>query len=86
MTGAGDDERAARRDADVHLAERDRLRAELIGQRDPGRLSPALVQTMSLMVWSSNPAAEKSSGAASLDGAAAIGLAAQVATHWQAVS
>ena len=40
VTGAGDDERTACRDADVHLAERDRPRAELIGQADPDRLSP----------------------------------------------
>jgi hypothetical protein len=46
---------------------------------------PTLVQTMSLIVWSSNPEAEKSSGPVRLAGVAAIALAAQVPTHLQAV-
>jgi hypothetical protein len=40
---------------------------------------------MFLIVWSANPAEEKSSGAARLAGVAAIALAAQVATHLEAM-
>jgi hypothetical protein len=81
---AGGDGGAAGRDADIDLAERDRPGAEPVGQVDPRCLPPTLVQTMSLMVWWVNPAEEKSSGAASLAGVAAIALAAQVAAHFGA--
>ena len=43
---------------------------------------PALAQTTSLMVWSLNPAADRSPAEASGDGVAAMGLAAQVDTQW----
>jgi hypothetical protein len=46
---------------------------------------PTLVQMMFLMVWWVNPLEEKSSGAARFEGVAAIALAAQVATHLEAV-
>ena len=85
MIRAAGDGGAACRDADIDLVERYRPFAEPVGQVDPRCLPPTLVQMMFLMVWWVNPLEEKSSGAARLEGVAAIALAAQVATHLEAV-
>ena len=54
---------------------------KVLDRRTRAACPPARLQTMSRMVWSVNPAEEKSSAAARLGGVAAIGLAAHVDIH-----